>query len=375
MTHHTPSATTTASAAQGFGQTRKAAVTPFGLPGKRGLYDPRNEHDACGVGFVAHLKGVKSHQIILDGLKMLENLTHRGAVGADPLMGDGAGVLIQIPHRFFAEEMAKEGIDLPESGHYAVGYLFMPQDDRLRAHIEGIIAEVIASEGETLIGFRDVPVDNSSLSKAPEIAATEPRHRQVFIGRDPSILTDEEYERKLFIIRKVISNRIYDETQGIDNGFYVVSLSARTIVYKGMFLAFQVSAYYKDLTDERFESAVCLVHQRFSTNTFPSWKLAHPYRMVAHNGEINTLRGNVNWMAARQASVSSPLFGEDISKLWPISYEGQSDTACFDNALEFLVQGGYPLAHAMMMLIPEAWAGNNLMSPARKAFYEYHAAL
>ncbi|MCR9136354.1 MAG: glutamate synthase large subunit [Alphaproteobacteria bacterium] len=345
------------------------------FPEPQGLYDPRNEHDACGVGFVAHLKGQKSHQIIKDGLFMLENLTHRGAVGADPLMGDGAGMLVQIPDALFRDDMAGKDIELPPVGHYAVGYLFMPQDAELRTHIEDIIREVVEAEGQTLIGYRDVPVDNSSLSKADDIAATEPHHRQVFIGRNPQIADEAEFERRLFILRKVISNRIFDETDGRDNGFYIVSLSSRTIVYKGMFLAYQVGAYYRDLSDERFVSAVALVHQRFSTNTFPSWKLAHPYRMVAHNGEINTLRGNVNWMAARQASVSSPLFGDDISKLWPISYEGQSDTACFDNALEFLVQGGYSLAHAVMMLIPEAWAGNKLMHDDRKAFYEYHAAL
>ncbi|MDF2372850.1 MAG: glutamate synthase large subunit [Rhizobiaceae bacterium] len=352
---------------------KRSGVSAF--PEKQGLYDPRNEHDACGVGFVAHMRGVKSHQIIEDGLLMLENLTHRGAVGADPLMGDGAGMLVQIPDQLLREEMAQQDIALPEVGHYAVGYLFMPQEPELRVHIEEIIAEVVASEGQQIIGYRDVPVDNSSLSQAPAIAATEPFHRQVFIGRHADCETEEEFERRLFILRKVISNRIFDETDGRDNGFYIVSLSSRTIVYKGMFLAFQVGAYFKDLKDERFSSALALVHQRFSTNTFPSWKLAHPYRMVAHNGEINTLRGNVNWMAARQASVSSPLFGKDISKLWPISYEGQSDTACFDNALEFLVQGGYSLTHAVMMLIPEAWAGNKLMHDDRKAFYEYHAAL
>ncbi|MBO6538044.1 MAG: glutamate synthase large subunit [Rhizobiaceae bacterium] len=346
-----------------------------GVPNAVGLYDPRNEHDACGVGFIAHMKGVKSHGIVKDGLQMLENLTHRGAVGADPLMGDGAGVLVQIPHAFYREEMAAQGIELPEPGHYGVGHLFMPRDPELRSHIDDVIREVCQLEGQPLLGFRDVPVDNSSLSKAPEIAAAEPVHRQVFIGRSEAITSDEEYERRLYILRKVISARIHAETGGVDNGFYVVSMSANTIVYKGMFLAYQVGAYYKDLTDPRFETALILVHQRFSTNTFPSWKLAHPYRMVAHNGEINTLRGNVNWMAARQASVDSELFGNDISKLWPISYEGQSDTACFDNALEFLTQGGYPLAHAMMMLIPEAWAGNKLMSNERAAFYEYHAAL
>lgn len=353
----------------------KATTRSVGLPKKQGLYDPRNEHDACGVGFVAHLKGQKSHQIVKDGLFMLENLTHRGAVGADPLMGDGAGILVQIPDRFFREEMAAQGVTLPKAGEYAVGHVFMPQDEALVAHFKKVIGDVVAEEGQVLLGFRDVPVDNASLSKAPEIAATEPRHVQIFVGAGRDAASTAEFERRLFTLRKVISNRIYDEYQGEESGFYPVSLSSSTIVYKGMFLAYQVGAYYKDLADPRFESAVALVHQRFSTNTFPSWKLAHPYRMVAHNGEINTLRGNVNWMAARQASVTSPLFGQDITKLWPISYEGQSDTACFDNALEFLIRGGYSMAHAVMMLIPEAWAGNQLMSRERKAFYEYHAAL
>src|SRR5690606_2898916 len=293
-----------------------------------GLYDPRNEHDACGVGFIAHMKGAKSHSIIEDGLRMLENLTHRGAVGADPLVGDGAGMLVQIPDRFFREEMAKQGIELPQPGHYGIGHLFMPQDPALRAHIEEIIADVARSEGQVLLGFRDVPVDNSCLSKAPDIVASEPVHRQVFIARGPGIKHDEDFERRLYILRKVVSRRIYEEKGSRDNGFYIVCLSARTLVYRGTLLAYQLGAYYHDLKERRFESALALVHQRFSTNTFPSWKLAHPYRMVAHNGEINTLRGNVNWMAARQASVDSELFGNDISKLWPISYEGQSDTAC-----------------------------------------------
>ncbi len=375
MTDFTPSTVTGLNIARQTATVEKNTAFPSGLPKKQGLYDPRNEHDACGVGFVAHMKGQKSHQIVKDGLFILENLTHRGAVGADPLMGDGAGILVQIPDRFFREEMAAQGVTLPKAGEYAVGYLFMPQEEAQIAHFKQVIADVVAEEGQTLLGFREVPVDNASLSKAPEIAATEPHHVQVFIGAGRDAATNAEFERRLFTLRKVISNRIYDAFEGAETGFYPVSLSSKTIVYKGMFLAYQVAAYFKDLADPRFESAVALVHQRFSTNTFPSWKLAHPYRMVAHNGEINTLRANVNWMAARQASVSSPLFGDDISKLWPISYEGQSDTACFDNALEFLVQGGYPLSHAVMMLIPEAWAGNQLMAAERKAFYEYHAAL
>ncbi len=375
MTNETPSMPMVQTAAVSAETTVTKAKFVSGLPRKQGLYDPRNEHDACGVGFVAHMKGQKSHQIVKDGLFILENLTHRGAVGADPLMGDGAGILVQIPDRFFREEMALQGVTLPAVGEYGVGHFFLPQDETLIAHFRKTVQDVIAEEGQVLLGFRDVPVDNSSLSKAEHIAATEPHHVQVFIGVGRDGASHDEFERRLFTLRKVISNRIYAEYEGEESGFYPVSLSSKTIVYKGMFLAYQVGAYYKDLTDPRFESAVALVHQRFSTNTFPSWKLAHPYRMVAHNGEINTLRSNVNWMAARQASVSSPLFGEDISKLWPISYEGQSDTACFDNALEFLVRGGYSMAHAVMMLIPEAWAGNQSMAPDRKAFYEYHAAL
>ena len=338
-----------------------------------GLYVPAREHDACGVGFIAHMKGRKSHQIVADALRILENLEHRGAVGADPLAGDGAGMLIQIPHDFLKEECKKLGFNLPVPGRYAVGHIFMPQDDRLRAHCERVWTRIISEHGMELLGWRTVPVDNSSLSEM--VKATEPVHRQVFIGCPSTILDQDDFERRLYLARKIVSNAIQNAYKGRDIGHYTVSLSSRTLVYKGMFLSYQLRAYYNDLSDPRFVSAMALVHQRFSTNTFPSWKLAHPYRFVAHNGEINTLRGNVNWMAARQASVSSPLYGDEISKLWPISYEGQSDTACFDNALEFLVMGGYSLPHAAMMLIPEAWAGNPLMDRKRRAFYEYHACL
>ena len=347
--------------------------TPTNKPVKIGLYDPRNEHDACGVGFIADLKGRRSQKIIQDGLTILNNLTHRGAVGADPLAGDGAGILVQIPHEFFVAECAKLAIELPNQGHYGIGQFFMPQDEPLRHHCEQLVEQATRDEGQIFLGWRDVPVDNSCLSQS--VIATEPVHRQAIIGRGNNITDDTTFERQLYTLRKVVSNTVFRETEGRDNGFYTVSMSCRTTVYKGMFLANQLGPYYRDLHDENFTSALALVHQRFSTNTFPSWKLAHPYRMVAHNGEINTLRGNVNWMAARQASVSSPLFGDDIAKHWPISYEGQSDTACFDNALEFLIMGGYPLAHAAMMLIPEAWAGNPLMDQNRRAFYEYHAAL
>ena len=335
-----------------------------------GLYDPRNEHDACGLGFVANLKGKKSHQIILDGIRIVENLEHRGATGADPKMGDGAGMLVQIPHDFFG---AVCEFDLPQEGNYGVGYFFLPTDSKLRDTVRAIVEKVAKEEESPLIGWREVPTDNAKLSTDPEIAASEPFHLQGFFGRADGV-SDDEFERRLYVMRRVISNRIINEV-GRRDDIYCVSLSSRTVVYKGMFLADQLGPYYPDLSDERFTSALALVHQRFSTNTFPSWKLAHPYRMVAHNGEINTLRGNVNWMAARQATLSSPEFGDDIKKLWPISYEGQSDTACFDNALELLVQGGYSLTHAMMMLIPEAWAGNPLMGEERRAFYEYHAAM
>ena len=342
-------------------------------PRPSGLFDPRREYDACGVGFIADLKGNKSHQLVQDALAILENLEHRGAVGADPIAGDGAGILIQIPDAFLREECAALGIKLPKPGHYAVGHIFMPRDERLCAHCERVWMRIIREEGLEFLGWRSVPVDNGCLSAM--VKAVEPVHRHLLIGRPKAMKDQQEFERRLYLIRKVVSNALYFAYKGKDIGHYTVSLSSRTLVYKGMFLSYQLKAYYPDLSDPRLATAMALVHQRFSTNTFPSWKLAHPYRMVAHNGEINTLRGNVNWMAARQASVSTPLFGRDISKLWPISYEGQSDTACFDNALEFLVMGGYSLSHAAMMLIPEAWAGNPLMDSKRRAFYEYHACL
>lgn len=346
-------------------------VAPAGRPAAQGLYDPANEHDACGIGMIANIKNKPSHEVVEKGLEILENLEHRGAVGADPLMGDGAGILVQTPHAFFSKVLP---FALPEKHHYAAAMLFYPNTPGLRDRVAAVVKACLDREGLVLLGERVVPTDNSKLSEG--VIATQPVIEQMFIAR-PEGLTVDEFERRLLIVRKVISNTVYREVpeSDSDNGFYVVSMSARTIVYKGMFLAYQLGAFYPDLSDEAFESAIALVHQRFSTNTFPSWKLAHPYRMTTHNGEINTIRGNVNWMAARQASVSSPLFGDDITKIWPISYEGQSDTACFDNALEFLVRGGYSLPHAAMMLIPEAWAGNPLMDETRRAFYEYHAAL
>src|SRR6266700_2984992 len=342
-------------------------------PPAEGLYDPALEKDSCGVGFIANIKGKKSRQIVSDALSILCNLEHRGAVGADPRFGDGAGILLQIPHAFFARKAAEIGFKLPAPGEYAIGALFMPRDTAWRNVIKSIIADQIKAEGLMLLGWRDVPSDNSSLGET--VKPTEPTHMQVFIGRGENINNEDEFERRLYILRKSISQAIYQRRDRGLAGYYPASMSCRTVIYKGMFLADQLAKYYPDLHEPDFESALALVHQRFSTNTFPTWSLAHPYRMIAHNGEINTLRGNLNWMAARQASVSSPLYGQDINKLWPISYEGQSDTACFDNALEFLVQGGYGLAHAMMMMIPEAWAGNPLMDEERRAFYEYNAAL
>jgi glutamate synthase (NADPH/NADH) large chain len=338
-----------------------------------GLFDPTLEKDSCGVGFIADIKGRKSHKIIEDALTILLNLEHRGAVGADPRAGDGAGILVQTPHRFLAKKAAALGIKLPAPGHYAVGALFMPHDADWRREIMDTYATVAAQDGMAVLGWRDVPTNNATLGES--VKPTEPVHMQVFIARNPKVASEEEFERRLYILRKTISSTLYGRRARSTSNYYPVSVSCRTLIYKGMFLADQLGTYYPDLHDPDFESALALVHQRFSTNTFPTWSLAHPYRMIAHNGEINTLRGNNNWMAARQASVSSPKFGADINKLWPISYEGQSDTACFDNALEFLVMGGYSLAHAMMMMIPEAWAGNPLMSEERRAFYEYNAAL
>ena len=348
-------------------------VSNSSLPQQQGLYDPRHEHDACGVGFVAHIKGQASHDRVSQGLQILENLTHRGAVGADPLAGDGAGILVQIPDAFLRKVLAKKKITLPASGEYGIGMLFMPRDAKARAACEKVITDKIAAEGQILLGWRDVPVDNSGLGVS--VKAVEPAVRQVFIARGKKTADQDAFERKLFVIRKTAEHAVRALPKSQGKGFYIPSMSSRTLVYKGMLLANQVGKYFLDLQDKELVSAFALVHQRFSTNTFPTWDLAHPFRMIAHNGEINTLRGNVNWMAARHAAMSSKFLGKDLDKLWPLIAEGQSDSACFDNALELLVAGGYSLPHAMMLLIPEAWAGNPLMDEERRAFYEYHAAL
>ncbi|MDR3506806.1 MAG: glutamate synthase large subunit, partial [Caulobacteraceae bacterium] len=344
---------------------------------KQGLYDPRNEHDACGVGFVANIKGRKSHDIIRRGLEILVNLDHRGAVGADPLMGDGAGILIQIPDALLRAWAKDEGLVLPAPGEYAVAMCFLPQDPVARTFVVGQFEHFIAVEGQTLIGWRDVPVDTTGLGV--NVLAQMPLIRQVIIGRGPRIKDQDAFERKILAIRKQTQNPLEDlakkhDLPGVPE-FYMPSFSTRTVVYKGLLLAGQVGSFYRDLTDPLCQSALAMVHQRFSTNTFPSWKLAHPYRYIAHNGEINTVRGNVNWMNARRRTMESPLLGPDLDKMWPLIPHGQSDTASLDNALELLVAGGYPLAQAVMMLIPEAWAGNPLMDDKRRAFYEYHAAL
>ncbi|MGH8647684.1 MAG: glutamate synthase central domain-containing protein, partial [Burkholderiales bacterium] len=344
-----------------------------GLPAAQGLYDSRHEHDACGVGFVAHIKGKKSHTIVEQGLTVLKNLTHRGAVGWDPKLSDGAGCLIQIPDRFFREELAKRGVKLPPAGQYGVGMVFLPRDPASRLACEYEIERAIKDEGQVLLGWRDVPVDNSDLAEPAK--RIEPVIRQVFVGRGKGITVTDALERKLYVIRKSAGHAIQALKLAHGKEFYVPTLSARTLCYKGMLLAYQVGEYYLDLKDARVESALALVHQRFSTNTFPSWDLAHPFRMICHNGEINTLRGNINWIRARQGAISSPILGRDLDKVWPLIYDGQSDSASFDNALELLVMGGYSVAHAMMMMIPEAWENHTLMDPARRAFYEYHAAM
>ncbi len=345
-----------------------------GLPRAQGLYDPRNEHDSCGVGFIVNLKGQRSHQIVLDGLTALENLHHRGASGAEVNTGDGAGLLIQLPHEFFRRECAQLGIRLPEAGHYGVGFFFGSPDARATHQAQALFAAIVEEEGQHLLGWRDVLRNNSMLGKSA--AEVEPRMAQVFIGRDHELTGDDDaFERKLYVIRKRFEKAVARWGLRDAEYFYFPSLSCRTLVYKGMLTARQLREYFTDLSDSRMISAYAMFHSRFSTNTFPSWKLAHPYRMISHNGEINTKQGNLNWMAAREALFESPLFGDDIHKIVPVIDERGSDTACLDNALELLVRGGRSVAHAMMMLIPEAWQGHESMSAEKKAFYEYHSCL
>ena len=342
--------------------------------GRPGLYDPGFEHDACGVGFVAHVKGRKSHAIVQMGLEILDNLVHRGACGCDPETGDGAGILLQIPDAFLRRETAKNGLTLPEPEHYGVGMAFLPRDGDARDRCEQIVEQSVRLEGQRFLGWRDVPTDSTQIGS--QARAVEPAIRQFFVGRRGGVGDTGHFERTLYVIRKVIEREV-GQAAGLPDpsAFYVPSLSARTIIYKGLLLPHQMRAYYRDLVDDSVVSSLALVHQRFSTNTFPSWPLAHPYRYIAHNGEINTLRGNRNWMRAREAGLTSELLGDDLPKLYPLVDMKGSDSATLDNALELLVAGGRSLAHAMMILIPEAWANNDLMDPDLRAFYEYYACL
>ena len=343
-----------------------------GLPVEQGLYDPRNEHDACGIGFVVNINGEKSHEIIQKGLQILINLSHRGACGCDPETGDGAGILIQIPHQFFARECSQLGFTLPPPGTYGIGMVFLPVERQQRLLAEGILERIAREEGLTVLGWRDTPVEADAIGRIAR--ASQPYIEQIFI-RGGAALSQDELERKLYEVRKRTEAEIAASTMPEKHFFYIPSLSTRTIIYKGLLLANQIAEFYKELTDPDATSALALVHQRFSTNTFPTWPLAHPYRYLCHNGEINTVRGNVNWMHARERILSSPLFGDDLKKLSPIVSLGGSDSACLDNAVELLLQSGRSLPHVMAMLIPEAWDGDMTMHPDKKAFYEYHASL
>ncbi|HZL44348.1 MAG TPA: glutamate synthase large subunit, partial [Verrucomicrobiae bacterium] len=345
-----------------------------GLPHKQGLYDPQFEHDACGVGFVVQMKGRKSHTIIEQGLQILLNLNHRGACGCEANTGDGAGILMQTPDGFFREEIKSAGFSLPPAGEYGVGMVYVPKDAAQRAECEKIFAGIIAEEGQRVLGWRTVPTVNASLGATAK--ASEPHMRQVFIGRNAKLVDDLAFERKLYLIRKRAENAIrYSGKVKGGEYFYLASLSCKTVVYKGMLIPEQLDQFYPDLKHPAMESALALVHSRFSTNTFPSWNRAHPYRYLAHNGEINTLRGNINWMHAAQSNFASELFGDDIKKILPVINSDGSDSAMFDNCLEMLVMTGRELPHAVMMMIPEPWENHESMSPEKRAFYEYHSCL
>ena len=348
-------------------------MKPTGLPPKQGLYDPDFEHDSCGAGFVVNIKGKKSHEIISQALTILRNLAHRGACGSEANSGDGAGILLQVPHTFLAREMARVGVTLPPAGQYGVGTAFLPPVAAMREACEEMLESVAAQEGQSFLGWRDVPTDHATLGETA--IAAQPVIRQFFIGRGAGITDALHFERKLCVIRKRTAHTVRKEGYGGSDKFYIPSLSARTLVYKGMLMPEQVEEFYPDLGDREMESALALVHSRFSTNTFPSWERAHPYRMIAHNGEINTLRGNVNWMRARQAQFASALFGADLPKMLPIINDEGSDSAMFDNCLEFLTLSGRSLPHAMMMMIPEPWSNHESMSAEKKAFYQYHSCL
>jgi len=345
---------------------------PIGLPPKQGMYDPRLEKDACGIGFVVNTKGQKSHDIIVKGIQILINLTHRGACGCDPETGDGAGVTIQIPHAFFQRECSQLGFSLPEPGDYGVGMIFFPVDRQPRLLVEGILERIAREEGLEVLGWRDTPVDADAIGRLAR--ASQPYIQQVFVAPRKHMEQDH-LERKLYVMRKRAEKEIASSDIKDKEFFYVPSLSTRTIVYKGLLLAPQIPEFYKELSDPEAVSALCLVHQRFSTNTFPTWQLAHPFRYICHNGEINTIQGNVNWMNARQKVLTSDLFAGDLAKCYPIQVKGGSDSALTDNAIEMLRLSGRELPHVMAMLIPEAWDHDVTMNDDKKAFYEYHASL
>ena len=344
----------------------------YKLPEKQGLYDPAHEKDSCGVGFVVHMNGKRSHEIVLQGLDILKRLEHRGACGSDPLTGDGAGLLIQMPHKLFRTQCAKIGIDLPEPGRYASGLVFLPRETNSEKCI-GILEDVVAQEGLKLLGWREVPVDNTTIGHVSRSA--EPLIRQVFIGASEDIENTDQFERRLYQIRKLVANAVRAAGFNQDNeSFYICSLSCKTFIYKGQLMAPQVETYFLDIKDPEMDSALALAHSRYSTNTFPSWGRAQPFRYIAHNGEINTIRGNQNWMHARQAKFETPFFPE-VKKILPVMARGGSDSADFDQALELLVQTGRSLPHAMMMMIPEPWSGHETMDDDKRGFYEYHASM
>ena len=349
------------------------ATTQHHGPPSGGLYDPAYEHDACGIGFVVNIKGHKSHAVVAQALTVLNNLMHRGACGCEENTGDGAGIVIQLPHRFFQRLSERLTFSIPEPGHYGAGLVFLPHASADQQRCMEVFAEIVAAEGQQILGWRDVPTDDSPIG--PTARSCEPAFKMLFIARDAAVATDEAFERKLYVIRKRVEHAIRNSDLGERDLFYVPSLSCRTLVYKGMLIGTQIDTMFPDVVEPDVESAIAMVHQRFSTNTFPSWPLAQPFRYLSHNGEINTLRGNINWMRAREALCESDLLGEDLKKIFPIVIEGNSDSAVFDNVLEFLHMAGRPLPLAVLMMIPEAWSGHESMSAERRAFYEYHSCL
>jgi len=346
--------------------------------GSKGLYSIANDHDSCGVGLLVQMKGKKSHKIIRQALDTLTHLEHRGACGCEVNTGDGAGILIQMPHEFFTKECEKLKIHLPKEGEYGCGVIFLPQDKAEQKRVEGIFNEIVKKKGQILLGWRKVPIDDSMIGKSARDPM--PVMKQVFIGvgpKGPGLpgSTVEAFERRLFIIRKCFEREICKADLNEKNKVYICSLSSRVLVYKGMLISHQVKPFFPDLQNSTLKSAIAMVHSRFSTNTLPRWELAQPFRFLCHNGEINTLRGNINWMRAREALFESKLFGNELNEIFPVITEGCSDSATFDNALELLMMGGYSLPHAVMMMIPEAWSGHQTMSQSKKDFYAYHSCL